>query len=414
MNILEIFDISFFLTILQMIPMLVMVWIGVVAAWGLLKKPKKGPEPQGNPLHFGIIVCAHNEQDALPSLLESIASQHYDRDKIRVFLLADHCTDQTVEVASRFPFVIVFERNEGPTTGKGAVLQWGLPRIFATDPENQIGAYAIIDSDNVLREDFIERMDVKLRQGNVIVQGNRLGGQPYRSVITKWYTIYWACYTVFFSYVREKCGLSAFLTGTGFAVNADLLRKEGWHTTSITEDVDYTIQNVLKGRRAAFCVQAICYDEQPYRFGTMFHQIERWCTGGYQVLHKYFTRLIRRQSGVQLRQRFDVIMMLLMGPCSWISTIISWVNKAVMLWNLPLSFFIPFAFASLFGTICVYIGSLAVLKYNHISRRKIGIWAVVTFPIFLWVYMFCSIKTCFFPTRKWAKVEHSALDTAQS
>lgn len=407
-------DISFWLTAVQMIPMLVMVWIGVIAAWGLLKKKRPAPNIKSRePSRFGIIICAHNEENAIRSLLDSIGKQDYTKDRVHVFLLADHCTDRTAKIGSAYPFVTVFERHDGPTTGKGAVLQWGLPYIFKWDNKNRIDAFAVIDADNVLSRDFLSKMDLKLRQGNQIVQGNRLGGQPYRSLITKWYTIYWACYTVFFSYVREKVGLSAFLTGTGFAVNGELLRQEGWHTETITEDVEFSILNILHGHRVAFCVDAVCYDEQPWQLRAMFSQIQRWCTGGYQVLRKDFKKLTDRRSPVRKMQRFDTLMLLLMGPCSWISSVISWANRAIMLWNLPLYYFMPFAFVSGFNTICIYIGAAAVLKYNRISRKKIGLWAIITFPLFLFVYMLCSIKACFFPTRKWTKIEHQALDTSQ-
>lgn len=411
----EILDITTVLTILQMIPMLVMVWIGVIAAWGLLKK--KRPDPpliSKEPYRFGIIVCAHNEEGVIGSLFESVGKQKYDMEKVHVFLLADHCTDKTAEIGRKYPFVTVLERESGPTTGKGAVLHWGIPHILAADPGQQTDAYTIIDADNVLREDYLSRMDKKLREGNLIVQGNRLGGQPYKSVITKWYTMYWACYTVFFSYAREKIGLSAFLTGTGFAVQADLLRKEGWDTKTITEDVEYSIQNIIQGRRVAFCVDAVCYDEQPYQFGVMFSQLQRWCTGGYQVLGAYFRKIVSKKNKARRIQRFDVVMLLLMGPCSWISALLSWINRAIMIWNLPLFFIAPIAFASAFGTICIYIGVLATLKYNRIGRRKIGIWAVLTFPVFLWVYMVCSIKTFFAPTKKWTKIDHEALNTNQT
>lgn len=407
--------VTFILTVVQMIPMFAMIWIGIIAAGGLLKKKQDQPPLiRQEDTNFGIIICAHNEENAIGNLFESIAVQHYDPRKIHVFLLADHCTDHTAEIGMKYPFVTAFERKDGESTGKGAVLHWGLEQILRTKEGKSADAFAVIDADNVLKKDFLSRMDRKLREGNPIVQGNRLGGQPYRSIVTKWYTMYWACYTVFFSYAREKLGLSAFLTGTGFAVEADILRREGWNTNTITEDVEFSIDNILKGRRVAFCVDAVLYDEQPWQFRVMLNQISRWCTGGYQVLREYGKYLMPwEKSEIRFIQRFDTLMLLLMGPCSWIVAILSLLNRIVMIFNLSLYFFVPFAFASLLGTIGVYVGVLGTLRYNRIGRRKIGILAIVTFPIFLWVYMLCSIKTCFFPTRKWIKVEHQSIDTIQ-
>jgi cellulose synthase/poly-beta-1,6-N-acetylglucosamine synthase-like glycosyltransferase len=354
----NVFNVTVVLTIVQMIPMLVMVWIGIIAAGGLLKKKHSKPvlRRKGR-TDFGIIICAHNEENAIGSLFESIAAQDYDQKKIQVFLLADHCTDDTVRIGKKYSFVTVFERQDEESKGKGAVLHWGLERILKTEAGKNADAFAVIDADNVLKADFLSKMDRKLREGNQIVQGNRLGGQPYRSIVTKWYTMYWACYTVFFSYAREKLGLSAFLTGTGFAVDADILRSEGWNTGTITEDVEFSISNILMGRRVAFCVEAVLYDEQPYQFRVMFNQIGRWCTGGYQVLRKYGKSLLSwKKSETRSIQKFDTLMLLLMGPCSWIAEILSVLNRIVMYFNLPLYFFVPFAFAGLLGLIGVYVG----------------------------------------------------------
>lgn len=408
-------DVTNFLLILQMIPMIVMLWIGVIAAWGLIKhKRKKAGYIKKDQNNFGIIVCARNEETSISHLFDSIKGSDYPSDKIHVFLIADHCTDRTADIGRSYPFVTVLERQDGPQNGKGDVLKWALPRIFEIDKDKKLDAFAVFDADNVLKPDFLEKIDDKLRRGNRIVQGNRLGGQPYRSIVTKWYTLYWACYTIFFSYAREKVGLSAFLTGTGFAVDGDLLREVGWNTTTITEDVEFSLDNVLRGQRVSFCIKAVCYDEQPHQLGVMFKQLSRWCTGGYEVLKKDFKSFVFDHSRpVRKMQRVDAIMLLLMGPCSWISAIISYINNIIIWYKLPLLYFLPSAGFAAFSLIAMFVGVFLVAKYNHIPMRKIGILALLTFPLFLFFYMLCSIKTCFIPTRKWTRIEHEALDSSQ-
>lgn len=407
-------DVVLVITIIQMIPMLVMAWSAVVALYGGTKKRIiPGPECMKKTNHFAVIVCAHNEETSLPYLLHSIEKQNYPKDKYHVYLMADHCTDGTAAIGQNLDFVTVYEREDGPTNGKGDVLKWGLEKIFSEDTNHEIDAIAVFDADNVAKEDFLWEMNLKLNDGNQIVQGNRLGGQPYRSIVTKWYTIYWAAYTTCFSYVREKLGLSVFLTGTGFAVDALILRQEGWHTETITEDVEFSIQNIEKGRRVAFCYDAVCYDEQPYQVGVMFNQLARWTTGGYQVLNRHFKGMISKKNPIRKVQRWDTLMLLLMGPCSWISAIISLINAWIMLWNLPLIYSLPAALFGLVGTIALYLGILFSTGFNQIRRRRIGVIPFLTFPFFLLVYMLCSVKTCFFPTKKWKTIKHEALDAPQ-
>ena len=98
----DVFNITLVLTIVQMIPMLVMVWIGIIAAGGLLKKKHSNPVLlRQRCTDFGIIVCAHNEENAIGNLLKSIAALDYDQRKIHVFLLADRCM-QTALQTGRF------------------------------------------------------------------------------------------------------------------------------------------------------------------------------------------------------------------------------------------------------------------------------------------------------------------------
>ncbi len=390
---------------------LVMVWIVVVAALGLTRQKKLFPlVRQKN--RFAIVVCARNEEKALPALLKSIAEADYPAGYLHVFLLADHCSDRTAAIGRQYPFVTVYERHDGPTTGKGAVLNWGIPQILR-DAGDTFDAFAIFDADNVIRPNFFTEINAQMNAGDDIVQGNRLAGKPYTSIITKWYTVYWSTYSTFFSYAREKLGLSAFLTGTGFAVKKELL-ENGWNTKTITEDVEFTIQNLLQGRRTAFCVTAICYDEQPWQFGAMVNQLARWCTGSYQILRLYGLSLLQKRpeaktmTGRNILQRLDALMLLLMGPVSWMSFALMLINGFFMWRYWQLIFWLSIDI-SLLGMIAACVPIAGAARFNHISLRDM-LPAIITSPVFMLVYIFCSVRACFFPERKWKRVEHRSLD----
>ena len=170
----------------QIIGTLMLGWSGAVMLLGLIRRrlPRGDSDPKNR---FAVIVCARNEEKVLSHLLKSLEEQDYPADAWHVYLLADHCTDGTVHLADRYPFVTVYERTDGPESGKG------------------------FDADNIAKSDFMSRMNEHLNKGNQLVQGNRLGGEPYRTFITKWYAAYWATYTIFYSYPREKLNLSCFL-----------------------------------------------------------------------------------------------------------------------------------------------------------------------------------------------------------
>ncbi|SFA89392.1 Glycosyltransferase, catalytic subunit of cellulose synthase and poly-beta-1,6-N-acetylglucosamine synthase [Acetitomaculum ruminis DSM 5522] len=398
-------------TILEIAPMLVMGWLAFILVFGLIKRKALVKAFSDYKNRFAIIVCAHNEEKAIGSLLSSLGDLDYDKDKYHVYVICDHCTDKTAEIAGSYPFVTVMERNEGPTTGKGVVLSWGLPRILKMTEKDSCDAFVFFDADNVAKADFLTEMSKKMNQGNDIIQGNRLGGRPYNTYVTKWYTLYWASYTTYFSYAREKLNLSAFLTGTGFVVKRDLIEKEGWDTSTITEDVEYSIQNCIKGRRVAFCISAICFDEQPSELKVMMNQLSRWTTGSYQILNKYFYSIIRSKNE-RFLQKLDSLMFLLMGPCSWLSAIITALNMLIILWKLPLYACLPAVILGVVGLMTMYIAVYGAARYNKIESEGM-FFALLTFPLFTFAYMICSIKTCFKPSTTWVKIEHKSLDRAQ-
>ncbi|MDO5702374.1 MAG: glycosyltransferase, partial [Lachnospiraceae bacterium] len=98
-----IYAINFFI-ILQVILTVLIGWHGVVTVFGLIRK--KEPRGQDQPQNrFAVIVCARNEENVIVHLLRSLGEQDYPKDKWHVYLLADHCTDRTVDIARSFPFV---------------------------------------------------------------------------------------------------------------------------------------------------------------------------------------------------------------------------------------------------------------------------------------------------------------------
>ena len=134
-------------------------------------------------------------------------------------------------------------------------------------------------------------MNEYLVAGEKIVQGNRIAGDladGQRNIVTGWFKAYWLCYSALFSYTRQKLGLSALLTGTGFVAAKEVM-KHGWNTSTITEDVEMAVTSCARGYRVAFALEAVCYDEQPSRFSVMMRQLSRWCTGTYQILPRYFS-----------------------------------------------------------------------------------------------------------------------------
>ena len=396
-----------FLLIIQFIATMFVGWNVVIAFFGTIRRdtPSGPAEPKNR---FAVIVCAKNEERVLRHLLKSLKEQDYPVDAWHVYLLADHCTDGTAKLADQYSFVTAYERTDGPQSGKGAVLAWGIAKILR-EKADTFDALLIFDADNVAKSDFMSRMNEHLNKGYQLVQGNRLGGEPFRTFITKWYAVYWPLYTMLFSYPREKLGLSCFLTGTGFAIKKELLQTYGWNTNCITEDVEFAFQHCLRRERAAFCIKAVCYDEQPSSFSVLMRQLARWCTGSYQIFFRYFGRWCRAFREKPTIRLLDTMMLLLLGP----SCVVQLLSTICLFIVLPLT---PGMQNMLLMQVLFFLGSYAAAVISAIvSTRCFGIPlrkvvpGVFTFPFFLYLDTLCSLYSLLFPQKKWKPIAHEGL-----
>ena len=93
---------------------------------------------------------------------------------------------------------------------------------------------------------------------------------------------------------RALLGTSCAVSGTGFLFHRDILEKSGgWKYYLLTEDIEFSIHNIINGEKIAYCESAMLYDEQPTRFSQSWIQRMRWAKGNIQVCQKYGMALIR-------------------------------------------------------------------------------------------------------------------------
>ena len=59
----------------------------------------------------------------------------------------------------------------------------------------------------------------------------------------------------------------------------------------LTEDIQFSTQNILDGVRIGYSPGAVLYDEQPLTFQDSWNQRSRWAKGFYQVFGRYGAKL---------------------------------------------------------------------------------------------------------------------------
>ena len=83
----------------------------------------KKPAPPAGAHRFAVLIAARNEQEVIGNLIDSIKAQDYPEKLIKIFVVADNCTDATARVA-RSRGAAVFERRDPERRGKGYALDY--------------------------------------------------------------------------------------------------------------------------------------------------------------------------------------------------------------------------------------------------------------------------------------------------
>ena len=97
-----------------------------------LVKLKDKPILEEKTNRFMAIIPAHNEENVIEALIQSLNNQDYPKDHYDIYVIADNCTDRTAEIAKNCG-AIVMERHDEEHKTKGYALQWFL--------KQKIGSY---------------------------------------------------------------------------------------------------------------------------------------------------------------------------------------------------------------------------------------------------------------------------------
>ncbi len=378
-------------------------WSTFVVLFGLIKPARRHPAA-ARKLRFAVLVCARNEQAVIKLPIKSVQMSKYPADCREVIVLADNCSDGTVAVA-REAGATVWEKTS-PSHGKGDVLEWGVAKLRAERPG--VEAIAIFDADNFCADSWLQAMNDALVDGEQVVTGRRSSSNARANLISGWYTVYWSMINELSNRVRTNLGLSAKLTGTGFAFRASILDAHGWQTRTLVEDTEFTIQTNLRGERVAYVAGAEYADEQPVAVSQMWRQLRRWATGGWQVVHHYWWPWLRALAHNPSLRLFDIFFAILTGMS--VAFILLFNVLALLTrsafgnlngvgWQV---FFAVFGFLFLMG----WFTAFASVALSSDKRRPSG-WAMVTFPLFSIVLSASVLYTRIFPTKVWKPIRHS-------
>lgn len=370
-----------------------------------LVKLKDKPLKVNKDHRFMAIIPAHNEEAVVANLVESLKNQNYNKELYDIYVIADNCTDNTAEKAEKAG-AIVYKRFDNNKKTKGYALDWFLKQKIEEDAPYD--AFFIFDADNIVDKNFIKNMNKKLCQGEDVVQGYRDIKNPTDSWITAGYALFYWTMHRFYHLARYNLGLSPLLNGTGFMVRFDVIKPQGWDTVTLTEDIEFSLKRIIKGKRLGWSTDAIVYDEQPTGFKQSWSQRSRWTVGHIQCIKEYTKKLASATKENKTMMNFDGLLYIVGSIPMFILTLVlvatnflmyvgNGMTETELIINI-LRYLIP--------TFILPIGTAVIAMI--LDRRPIRpmIKGLACYPLFMGSWLLINFKCLFKKETTWEKINH--------
>lgn len=243
---------------------------------------------------YAVLIPARNEEKVIPHLIASLKGQSYPEELIDIFVIADNCTDNTAGVSRDAGAYRVIERFDDVKKGKGYALDYALNLIKDEYPDNNYEGYFVFDADNLLDENFIAEMNKMFSSGHRILTSYRNTKNYGTSWVSAGGSLWYLRESRFLNHPRTLMNTSCAISGTGFLIHHEILDKiGGWKFFLLTEDIEFSLQQVLDGEIIGYCDKAVLYDEQPVKFTQSWRQRMRWTKGSMQVTKKFFFKMVK-------------------------------------------------------------------------------------------------------------------------
>jgi cellulose synthase/poly-beta-1,6-N-acetylglucosamine synthase-like glycosyltransferase len=375
----------------------------IISACALIQFKEK-PLIKNKKHKFMMILPAHNEASVIGALVESLQALDYPKELYDIYVIADNCTDNTAQIAKDLG-AIVYERFDEKKKTKGFAMQWFLNQKIKENADYD--AFCVFDADNVVDKNFLNAMNKKLCQGEEIVQGYRDIKNPADSWISAGYALFYWMMNRFYHLARYNLGLSPLINGTGFMVDFNLIKPTGWDTITLTEDIEFSLKNIAKGRKLGWATDAIVYDEQPTEFKQSWSQRSRWTVGHLQCMKYYTKDLAEGVLEYRTLMNFDGFLYLMGIPMMIVTFLLLAINTVIFLADGMSAGALIFNYIKyIVATFIVPV--LTAVFVMFIEKKPIKkMWkGILLYPVFMASWILINIKCIIKPNTQWEKIEH--------
>jgi cellulose synthase/poly-beta-1,6-N-acetylglucosamine synthase-like glycosyltransferase len=239
---------------------------------------------------FAVFIMACNEENVIRYSIDSLKKMKYPKDCFTVYVVADHCTDKTVQIAKSMDVEVMEHLAQGGFQSKGRAMKWATEKVLAL---NKYDAICYFDADSLAHRDYLYEINQHVNNGEKVIQGRQLAKNKTDGWLPKILAVGHLLTNIFFQSPKYALGFSATLHGKGMCFSADTARKFHWDVLCLTEDLEMQMRLIVNGIRITWCEAAIIYDEEPVNLKQYIKRAVRWTRGSLDTARKHLLGLFK-------------------------------------------------------------------------------------------------------------------------
>jgi cellulose synthase/poly-beta-1,6-N-acetylglucosamine synthase-like glycosyltransferase len=230
-----------------------------------------------------VLIPAYNEEKVIVRTIRSVMMSTYKN--IRIIVIDDGSSDNTFDVAkAAYPADIASGRltvMSKPNGGKADALNYALERI---DEEIYVG----IDADGVIAHDAIANLVPHFANPKIgAVAGNAKVGNRV-NLWTRWQALEYITSQNFERRALDLFDVVMVVPGAiGAWRTAPVKAGEGYHSNTVAEDADLTMNLLEQGYSVIYEDRALAFTEAPVNADGLMRQRFRWSFGILQAIFKH-------------------------------------------------------------------------------------------------------------------------------
>jgi len=265
--------------------------IGIFAIIDRFRKRKNFAGPDYAP-RVAVLIPAYNEEKVIVRTIRSVMMSNYKN--LRIVVIDDGSTDNTYRAArDAYPADLASGRLmvlTKPNGGKADALNFGLEHI---DEEIYIG----IDADGVIAHDAITNLVCHFANPKIgAVAGNAKVGNRV-NLWTRWQALEYITSQNFERRALDLFDVVIVVPGAiGAWRTAAVKAGGGYHTNTVAEDADLTMNLLEQGCSVIYEDRALAFTEAPVNANGLMRQRFRWSFGILQAIFKHRAAITRRRA----------------------------------------------------------------------------------------------------------------------